>query len=83
MANKKDEDVDKALTATAAARPTGSGLNRGQTVLPNEPSTESYTGDPFIEDMMDVANEPELDGNAQINSPQAEHDDEGSPGTSR
>jgi hypothetical protein len=33
--------------------------------------------------MMDVANESELDGNAQINSPQALHDDEGSPGTSR
>jgi hypothetical protein len=83
MANQKDEDVDKALSASAAARPTGSDMNRGQTVLPNEPSTASYTGDPFVEDMMDVANESELDGNAQINSPQVLHDDEGSPGTSR
>jgi hypothetical protein len=77
MANRPKEDLDAPLNAAPAARPGGREFNRGQSPFPDS------SGDPFIDDMMDVANDVVHDGNAQINSPQEASDGEGSPGTSR
>ena len=79
MADQNRKDNESARAATAAARPAAPDLNRGQ-----RPNTESSTDDPFVADMQRVADETVLDGNAQVNSPQAVvEDEEGSAGTSR
>ena len=77
MANQHNEE-DFSASPSAAARPAAQTFNRGQ-----NPRRLDETGDPFIEDMTEVANETVFDGNAQINSPQEDADDQGSPGTSR
>jgi hypothetical protein len=78
MADQNRKDNDPASAATAA-RPAAQDRNRGK--LSNSGSS---TGDPFLADMQHIANESVLDGNAQINSPQAvSEDEEGSAGNSR
>jgi hypothetical protein len=82
MNNKMDDDrAEKSFAATAAARPTSKDMNRRQTDL--TPETGMQTDDSLVNDMKSVANDTVLDGNAQVNSPQAGGDDEGSPGNSR
>ena len=81
MDNDRRNDSDKSMAATAAVRPAAQDMDRRQTNVTSPDPVES--DDPFATDMTDVANENVLDGNAQVNSPQAIQDDEGSPGNSR
>jgi hypothetical protein len=83
MANKKNDDEDQAVSATTAARPSGSDLNRGQSNLRKVRDSLGRTGDPFLSDMQSIANDSGLDGNAQVNSPQASPNGEWSTGNSR
>jgi hypothetical protein len=83
MENRNNYDEDKAMSATTAARLSGSDLNSGQSNLPNVRDSLGRTGDPFLEDMQSIANDSGLDGNAQVNSPQASPNDDWSTGNSR
>jgi hypothetical protein len=83
MANQKNDDEDKAKSTTTAARPSSSDLSRGQSKLSSVRDSLGRTGDPFLEDMQNIAIESGLDGNAQVNSPQASHSGEWSTGNSR
>jgi hypothetical protein len=72
---KNDEGRDMARNAP---KPVAKNVNKGKV-----PASLGNTGDPFIRDMQNIADDNALDGNAQINSPQATANEEGSPGTSR
>jgi hypothetical protein len=71
MENQQKNDKGRDMAANDVARPAAKNLNMGS------------TGDPFIRDMQNIASQSGLDGNAQVNSPQATTNEEGSPGNSR
>jgi hypothetical protein len=80
MENQNNYDKDK---ATPAAGSSGSGPNGGQSNLPKVRDSLGSTGDPFLGDMQSIANNSGLDGNAQVNSPQASPSGDWSTGNSR
>jgi len=66
MGTEQDDSTLKKQANAAAAR-AGSAADRRQ---------QTTTDDPFLSDMKDRANETTLDGNAQVNSPQADSPDD-------
>ncbi|MDX6710233.1 MAG: hypothetical protein QOH96_1249 [Blastocatellia bacterium] len=77
--NKKNDDQKHDKSVAAGANPAVPGTSRGQ----RSRDTVADSGDPFIEDMTDVAGHTVMDGNAEVDSPQAINNSEGSPGNSR
>jgi hypothetical protein len=77
--NKKDDNQKQSMSVAAGANPVTPGTSRGQ--RPRDVDTDS--GDPFIEDMTEVAGHTGMDGNAEVDSPQLISKSEGSPGNSR
>lgn len=78
MENQQKNNKDGDTAPNAAAGPVAKNLNKGKV-----PAYLGNTGDPFIRDMQNIADRSGLDGNAQVNSPQATTNEEGSPGNSR
>jgi hypothetical protein len=81
MENQNNYDEEKAMPATTAARL--SDRNRGESNRPKVRDSLGRTGDPFLSEMQSIANDSGLDGNAQVNSPQASPNGEWSTGNSR
>ena len=77
--NKKNDDQKHDKSVAAGANPVAPGTSRGQ----RSRDTVANSGDPFIEDMTEVAGHTVMDGNAEVDSPQVITKSDGSPGNSR
>jgi hypothetical protein len=77
--DKKDDNQKQNMSGAAGANPVTPERTRVQ--RPRDINADS--GDPFIDDMTEVAGHTSMDGNAEVDSPQVITKSDGSPGNSR
>ncbi len=77
--SKKGDGQKKNMSAATGANRVTPGPRRGQ----RSRDMNANSGDPFIEDMTEVAGHTGMDGNAEVDSPQVITKSDGSPGNSR